>query len=65
MIYLKNYEFGTIACLYLKSIYNINIKVLISQTIPKSSWLFSTIYDVLKVFYHAIYCYVMGKKCKL
>ena len=65
MIYLKNHELGTISCLYLKSIYNINLKVLITQTIPKSSWLFSIIYDTLKAFYHAIYCYVMGKKCKL
>lgn len=62
MIYLNNYEFGNISCLYLKSTYNINLKVLIPQTILKSQWLFSIIYDILEAFYHAIYCYVIGKK---
>lgn len=65
MIYLNNYKFGSISCLYLKCIYNINLQVFISQTILKSQWLFSTIYDMLKAFYHALYCYVMGKKCDL
>lgn len=62
MVYLNNYEFGTISCLYVKSIYNTNLKVFISQTILKNQWLFSIISNVLKAFYHAIYCYVMGKK---
>lgn len=62
MVYLNNDEFGTIFHSYLKSIYNINLKVFISQTILKSQWLFSIIYDISKAFYHAIYCCVMGKK---
>lgn len=65
MIYLNNYEFGTVSCLYLKNIYNIHFKIFISQTILKSKWLFSIIYDKLKAFYHAIYCYVVEKSTTL
>ena len=57
---MNNDEFGNTSRSYLKTIYSINIQVFISQTILKSQWLFSIIYDILKAFYHAVYCY--GKK---